>query len=301
MTTVSKGPAAPVVVGVDGSPSALDAVRWAADDCARHHAPLRLVHAVPRPFRGLGRVMPSGDDLRQAVEAQADEWLREAAAQTDGIDVSTRVAYGGTAALLIEESRDARLMVLGSHGHGTVTGLLVGSTALALAAHATCPLVVVRGTAVPSGPVVVGVDGSPTSEAAIAFAFEAASVRRAPLTAVLAWQDVMHEGGYQASRIAFDWSAVEQDERRLLAQRLAGWQEKYPDVPVDRVVLWERAGRALLGLGARARLLVVGSHGRGGFTGMLLGSTSRNLVYHAPCPLAVVRAQRVSGATSRSG
>jgi nucleotide-binding universal stress UspA family protein len=290
---VSKGPAAPVVVGVDGSPSALDATRWAADDCARHHVPLRLVHAVPRPFRGLGRMMPSGEELRQAVEAQAAEWLRDATAVArevaPQVAVTARVDYGGTAAFLVEESREARLMVLGSHGHGAVTGLLVGSTALALAAHAMCPLVVVRGTPVPDGPVVVGVDGSPTGEAAIAFAFDAASLRGATLTAVMAYQDFLLEGGYHSSRIAFDWAEAEDDERRLLAQRLAGWQEKYPDVRVDRVVRWDRAARALQGLGAQARLLVVGSHGRGGFAGMLLGSTSRTLVYHAPCPLVIVR------------
>ncbi|NKE58370.1 universal stress protein, partial [Lentzea sp. PSKA42] len=162
-------------------------------------------------------------------------------------------------------------------------------TALALAAHGKCPLVVVRGTAVPDGPIVVGVDGSPTSEAAIAFAFEAASRRGVPLIAAMAYQDFVVEGGYQSSRIVFDWAEVEADERRLLAERLAGREEKHPEVKVERVVLWDRAAPALLGLAARAQLLVVGSHGRGGFAGMLLGSTSRTLVYHSPCPLAIVR------------
>jgi nucleotide-binding universal stress UspA family protein len=137
--------------------------------------------------------------------------------------------------------------------------------------------------------VVVGVDGSPVSEAAVAFAFEAASIRGASLTAVMSWQDFLLDRGYHDTKIATDWTQVEDDERRLLAQRLAGWQEKYPDVHVDRVVERDRAARVLMRLGERARLLVVGSHGRGGFTGMLLGSTARTLVHHAPCPPAVVR------------
>ena len=114
-------------------------------------------------------------------------------------------------------------------------------------------------------------------------------MRGCPLTAVMCWQDFMVESAYSASRFTVDWGQVEADEQRLLAQRLAGWQEKYPDVAVHRVVLRDRPVRALLRYGAEAQLVVVGSHGHGGFAGMLLGSTSQALVYHAPCPLAIVR------------
>lgn len=115
-------------------------------------------------------------------------------------------------------------MVVGSRGLGTVTGLLVGSTAVALAAHGHSPVVVVRGTAVPGGPVVVGVDGSPASEAALAFAFEAASMRGVVLIALMTSPDFTVDSAYNVSRIAIDWAQVEEDERRLLAQRLAGWR-----------------------------------------------------------------------------
>ncbi|SMC94803.1 universal stress protein [Lentzea albidocapillata] len=288
-----KGPAAPVVVGVDGSSSALEAVRWAAEDCTRHHAPLRLVHGYLLPARGYPEVVLTSTEVRHAIETQARAWLDEAAeaarAAALGIEVTTHVATCGAAALLIEESREARLMVLGSQGLGGVTGLLVGSTALALASHGQCPLVVVRGTTHPEGPVVVGVDGSPTSEAAVAFAFEAASMRGVSLTAVMSWDNLMIGSDYDASQFTFSWDHVEEEEQRLLAQRLAGWQEKYPDVRVDRVVLRDRPVRALMRFGEQAQLLVVGSHGHGGFAGMLLGSTSQALVYHAPCPLAIVR------------
>ncbi len=288
-----KGPAAPVVVGVDGSSSALEAVRWAADDCTRHHAPLRLVHGYLLPAHGYPEVVLTGNEVRHAIEAQARVWLNEAAevarAAAVGIEVTTHVATWGAATLLIEESREARLMVLGSQGLGGVTGMLVGSIALALASHGQCPLVVVRGTAHPEGPVVVGVDGSPTSEAAVEFAFETASMRGAPLIAVMSWNNFMISSDYDASQPGVDWDHAEQDEQRLLAQRLAGWQEKYPDVRADRVVVRDRPVRALMRFAEQAQLLVVGSRGHGGFAGMLIGSTSQALVYHAPCPLAIVR------------
>ncbi|SER71232.1 universal stress protein [Lentzea albida] len=288
-----KGPDAPVVVGVDGSSSALAAVRWAAEECARHHTRLRLVHGYSLPVRGYPEIIMTANEIRRAIQDQAHEWLTEATAAAraaaPGVEVVTEVVADNGTHLLIEESRAAKLMVLGSTGLGNVTGLLVGSTALALASHGECPLVVVRGTAVPDGPVVVGVDGSPTSEAALAFAFEEASTRGCGLTAVLCWQDFMVESAYSATRFTVDWGQVEGEERRLLAQRLAGWQEKYPDVEVHRVVLRDRPVRALMRYGAEAQLVVVGSHGHGGFAGMLLGSTSQALVYNAPCPLAIVR------------
>ncbi|MDX8056503.1 universal stress protein [Lentzea sp. BCCO 10_0798] len=289
----TRSPSAPIVVGVDGSASALAAVGWAAAECARHHVPLRLVHGFMLPASGYPEMLINATEARHAIEQQARDWLTEAAATARAaapdVKITTEVLCCGAAGLLIEESRKARLVVVGSRGLGTVTGLLVGSTAVALAAHGHSPVVVVRGMAVPDGPVVVGVDGSPTSEAALAFAFEAASTRGVALTALMTSQDFTVDSAYHVSRIAIDWAQVEEDERRLLAQRLAGWQEKYPDVEVRRVVLRDRPARALMRYGAEAQLLVVGSHGHGGFAGMLLGSTSQALVHHAPCPLAIVR------------
>jgi nucleotide-binding universal stress UspA family protein len=286
-------PDAPIVVGIDGSASALAAASWAAAEGAHHHVPLRLVHGFMLPTTGYPEMMITGAEVGRAIEEQARGWLTEAAAAARAtapdVEITTEVLACGGGGLLIEESKQARLVVIGSRGLGTVTGLLVGSTAVAVAAHGHCPVVVVRGTAVPGGPIVVGVDGSPTSEAAVAFAFEEASLRGAALTAVMTSQDFTVDSAYNVSRLAIDWAQVEEDERRLLAQRLAGWQEKYPDVEVSRVVLRDRPARALMRYGAEAQLLVVGSHGHGGFVGMLLGSTSQALVHHAPCPLAIVR------------
>jgi nucleotide-binding universal stress UspA family protein len=284
-----KAPSAPIVAGVDGSASALTAVTWAAQECARHKVPLRLVHAYVLPVGGYPEMVLTGTEIRQALENlgrdKLDEATAAARAAAPDVDVTTELVCCGSTALLIEESKFARLVVVGSQGLGTVTGMIVGSTALALAAHGKSPVVVVRGTAVPDGPVVVGVDGSPTSEAALAFAFDTASMRGAQLTAVMCWQDFMVD----SARFTVDWGQVEQDEHRLLAQRLAGWQEKYPDVRVNPVVVRDRPARALMRYGAEAQLVVVGSHGHGGFAGMLLGSTSQALVYHAPCPVAIVR------------
>ncbi len=288
-----KVPSAPIVVGVDGSASALSAVSWAAQECARHKVPLRLLHAYLLPTGGYSELILTGNEIREAIEQLGHDKLAEAVAAARAaapdVEMTTEVVRCGATALLIEESKTARLVVVGSQGLGTVTGMLVGSTALALAAHGKSPVIVVRGTAVPDGPVVVGVDGSPTSEAALAFAFETASMRGAELTALMCWQDLMMANAYGSSRFTVDWEQVDEDERRLLTQRLAGWQEKYPDVRVRSMVLRDRPVRALIRYGAEAQLVAVGSRGHGGFTGMLLGSTSQALVYNAPCPLAIVR------------
>jgi len=284
-------PAAPVVAGVDGSSSALAAVMWAADECARRNAPLRLVHAFSLPTNGYPALAGTGEEIRHAVEEQARAWLAEAAvaarATAPDVNVTTALRRDGATSLLIEESRHARLLVLGSHGLGNVRGLLAGPTAVALASHGKCPLVIVRGAAA-DGPVVVGYDGSPASEAALGFAFAAASLRGARLTMILCWRDLVLESAYGAARFTADWDEVEDDERRVLTARLARWLDLYPDVRVERVMLRDRPVRALMRYGTEAELLVVGSHGRGGFDGMLLGSTSQALVYHAPCPLVVV-------------
>ncbi|HWO63137.1 MAG TPA: universal stress protein [Umezawaea sp.] len=287
------GTATPIVVGVDGSESSLEAVVWAVRECERHQVSLRLVHVCAVPAVDYPDFMLSKNRVREAFEDQGLAVL--AAASTAGTDaasdveVETALVSGDVIPMLLEESRTARMVVLGSRGLGGFTGQLVGSTAVGLSAHGRCPVVVARGNPADDGPVVVGVDGSPASEAAIGFAFEAASTRGVPLTAAMTWTDFVVDSPYSGMRLAIDWARVEEAEQRLLAERLAGWQEKFPDVHVDRLVLRDRPVRALLRLAETAQLLVVGSRGHGGFGGMLLGSTSQALVYHAPCPLAVVR------------
>lgn len=287
----------PVVAGVDGSTGSTQAVRWAAAQADLWGCPLRLVHAhsEPRTHQPDLTAAPQGD-YRQALLNAGYDWLREAAdvaaATAAGVAVSTELITSRAGQLLTEESEQARLVVVGSRGLGGFTGLMLGSTAVALGAHAHCPVAVVRGanTDTPrSGPVVLGVDGSAASEAAIGFAYDAASHRGVPLIAVHVWSDVSFAASFVPAPATFDWPVIEGDEQRLLAQRLAGWQEKYPEVQVHRVVTEGRPAYSLLEAAQDAQLLVVGSRGRGGLRGLLLGSTSQALLHHAPCPVVVVR------------
>jgi nucleotide-binding universal stress UspA family protein len=184
--------------------------------------------------------------------------------------------------------------VLGTPGLSRLGRVLVGSVSVALAAHAPCPVTLVRphvGDDEPpaEGPVVLGVDGTPAGEEAIAAAFEEASWRGARLTAVHCLHEAFLSAVFEENRWTMDGPATEEHERELLAQRLAGWQEKYPDVVVDRVVPAGRPAERLLDFADRAQLLVVGSRGLGGFRGLALGSTSQALMSYALCPVLVAR------------
>jgi len=284
----------PIVVGIDGSDSAQEAVSWAADEAARRGTGVRLVSAVHVPPSGYRAMAPLPLGFIDELKADADRAVAQArsAIQERHADlaVETVVPVASPAPALIEESKNALLLVLGSRGSGGFTGMLVGSTAVALATHGYCPVAVIRGNRPATGPVVVGLDGSPTSEAAVALAFEEASLRGAELVAVHTWTEYASDVSYATARqFVVDWKAIERHQVELLDQQLAGWQAKYPDVHVRRVVARDRPARCLLNESADAQLLVIGSRGHGGFTGMLLGSTSQALVYHATIPLLVAR------------
>ena len=285
----------PVVAGVDGSEGALAAVGWAAAEAARRRLPLRLVAAHTWPAGGLVGDPGLGVDprvvLRDMVLGHLAAAAATASAAAAGLAVEQVEVDGDPAAVLAGESERAELVVLGDRGLGGFTGLLLGSVADALSARAACPVVVVRGVetdpAVPRPePVVVGVDGSPGSTAALAFAVEAAVLRSVPLVAVHAWRDVLVD---TTMAPLVDWDAVESDEREVLAERLAGIRTTYPDLVVRRLVVRDRPARALVDESRSAQLVVVGSRGRGGVQGLLLGSVSQQLLHHAHCPVAVVR------------
>ncbi|PRX45205.1 nucleotide-binding universal stress UspA family protein [Prauserella shujinwangii] len=287
-----------IVAGVDGSASGVHAAAWAAAEAGRRNEVLRLVHAYVVPTRGYPGFLVSVQELREGLRTQGRDWLREAKEAAERAEprarVETELVEAEAVPALLHESREAHLIVLGSRGLGGFTGMLVGSVAVALAAHGHCPVAVVRAQRLDDpppqdGPVVVGVDGSEASSAAVELAYEEASLRGAPLIAVHTWSDAAFDTTLQAYPLAADPARVDEEERLTLAEQLAGWQEKYPDVPVERVVTRGRPVRTLLDYAERAQLVVVGSRGRGGFTGMLLGSTSRALVTHAACPVLVVR------------
>jgi nucleotide-binding universal stress UspA family protein len=289
-----------VVVGIDGSEPALRAVRWAAAEAARRKVPLRVVTAFDWIRNNPIGEIQLGASYRDIMLDQARRNLADAAAfaarAAEGIEVEQQLVVGFPMAVLTAESDLAQLVVIGDRGLGGVTGLLLGSVAAGLGAHAKAPLIVVRGDDAdpdPAAPVVVGVDGSPLSEAALAFAYEAAAVRGVPLVAVHTWRELV--GDLDVAPL-LDWEAIEAEEREVLAERLAGWGEKYPDVPVQRILTKDRPAHALVEQSRRAQLVVVGSRGRGGFTGLLLGSVSHAVLHRSHCPVAVVRSATDDGA-----
>ncbi|GAA4524698.1 universal stress protein [Amycolatopsis samaneae] len=290
-----------ILVGTDGSADAERAVAWAAGVAAARGDVLRIVSAVNIAglYYGVGAPPPESmlNDLQQASEGFVRQGEVIARSVSPGIRVEGRTLPEAPVPLLVEQSRDARMLVVGGAGRGEFLSAVLGSTTAAVVAHARCPVAVVRGREdtgeVPSdGPVVVGIDGSPVSERAVAVAFEEASLRNAPLVALHAWSDVAYDSIGNTAQLLPGWESVKDGEERLLAERLAGWQEKYPDVEIRRDLRADRPRHALLELSEGARLVVVGSRGRGGFTGMLLGSTSQALVQHARCPVLVVRPEQ---------
>ncbi|WP_156756148.1 universal stress protein [Actinokineospora pegani] len=292
-------PPSPVLVGVDGSASAEHAAKWAAVEAERRKVPLRLLFALNLAIYAQARGFGVPRDFLEVIKADGHRVLDELRDSIGGahpaLVVETELRDCDAVPALVGESATACLVVLGSRGLGGFSGILVGSTAVALAARGRCPVAVIRGGAddagpAPAGPVVVGVDDTPTGEVALAAAFDQASSRGADLVAVRAWQVssiAVHAHAHQYTK---DWSAMEDRERESLDARVAGWSEKYPEVAVRRVVSRHRPVRGLLENSVDARLLVVGSRGHGGVAGVLLGSTSQALIYHATCPLLVVRA-----------
>ncbi|QIS03686.1 universal stress protein [Nocardia brasiliensis] len=291
--------AAAVVVGTDGSHAAETAVRWAADTAAQRGRKLRIEHGIDLTAVGsvLGAYAAMAPAVTERMRARGAQVLtaagRLALSTHPDLAVETELSDANPAKLLIALSQTAHMVVLGATpGVGTVAHL--GSTLLAVTAHAKGSVVVVRGsepTARRTGPVVVGVDGSVVGEAAIAAAFAEASLRDAELVAVHAWSDL--SAGEFAGTSYLDIAIAELDaaEQALLAERLSGWQEKYPDVTVTRKVYPFGPRKHLGEWSESAQLIVVGSRGRGGFRGLLLGSTSNWLVQHAACPVMVVHAE----------
>lgn len=281
----------PIVVGIDGSEASDRAVIWATHTACSTGRGVHIVTAVDAP--------PFLDDeQRQEFLAIADARvaaavvLAEETRAGDPAEITSETAVGSVSEVLLEFSRRADTVVLGSRGLGDSSADLVGSATLALAAHAFCPVAVVRGRTLDGrppeqGPIVVGVDGSAVNQVAVGRAFEEASSRGSALIAVHVWSDV--NLARVVGIVPEDWTAIAANEELVLAESLAGWQEKFPDVEVRRVVAQDRPVRVIAGLSEQAALIVVGNRGRGGFTGMLLGSTSFALIHTADCPVLVVR------------
>ncbi|MFE0916537.1 universal stress protein [Streptomyces nigra] len=291
--------AGPVVVGVDGSPSSLAAVEAAAREARAHGVGLRVVHAFGRPPAHIpagGRPWEpsSAAGVPQLIDGTLGEAEQRARATAPGVPVEHEVVFGDPVEVLEIESRTASLLVLGSRGQGRFGALRVGSTTGHLAAHVSCPVLVMRDDPHPSGPVLLAVDGSPAARGAVEFAFSQASRHGRALVALHVWS-TRTERAYASPAdppfVTYDEGRLRDEEERVLAEALGGLGDRYPDVPVERRLVRGRVRHTLIEAGADAGLLVVGARGRGGFAGLLLGSVSQAVLHHAPCPVAVVRAR----------
>jgi nucleotide-binding universal stress UspA family protein len=284
-----------VLVCVDGSAASDAAVAWGAREATIHRLPITLLHAVAPVVVGwpVGRLytdMPGWQkDNGQQVIDQALTTLSASLGESEPPEILTELVHSGVVRALVDASKDAWMIVAGSQGMGALSRLLLGSVTTGLVHHARCPVAVIHsdegGVPDSNAPVLLGVDGSPASEAATAMAFEEAARRGAGLMALHVWSDVA-----VFPVLGMDWRDREGQGQEVLAERLAGWQERYPDVRVERLLFCDKPSHWLLEQSERAQLVVVGSHGRGGFPGMLLGSVSSAVAQAARVPVIVVRA-----------
>ncbi|MDG4838214.1 universal stress protein [Micromonospora sp. WMMD967] len=289
----------PVVVGVDGSPSSLVAAEHAAHAAQLRSRPLHLVHGFLHPL-GYGVPLNPYDLGVPAPSEDAQKMLERTAAELadrwPGLVVEVRQVAGGPGITMIEESRRADLVVVGSRGLGGFAGLLLGSVGSQVAAHAHCPVLVVRPDEQPipvDAPVLVGVDGSESSRLAAGYAADEAALRDVPV--VLVHVGPPDEGRTGPEEIEESQAAYQADAVRLLADASAAVRAEHPDLVVrEHPVRAAGAAQGLIEASGTASLLVVGTRGRAGFTGMLLGSVSQAAIQHAHCPVLVAHPYPVS-------
>jgi nucleotide-binding universal stress UspA family protein len=284
-----------IIVGVDGSPASDAAVSWAAHDAVIRDIPLTLMH-VANPAASTWSQAPLLDEFAEWQEAEgrgilanASKIAHDIANDTAQITINGELQFSATVPTLVDLSNDAKLIVVGTDGRGALARGLLGSVSSGLVRHARCPVAVIhdgepRMPHPTNAPVLVGVDGSSASELATEIAFDEASRRRVDLIALHAWsnKELVEVPGV-------DWPAVKAEEERLMSEALSGWQERYPDVTVSKLLVCDRPARALVETSQSAQLVVVGSHGRGRLAGTLLGSVSNAVVQSVRVPVIVAR------------
>lgn len=281
-----------ILVGVDGSEYSDAAVRWAVREAAMRDEALTVMTVAEHQDSNTYDT----DAIHQTRSAQRNEGDRILAAAQQVVDevlgdrtlqqLRMEFVFAHPLSTLIDMSKDMRMVVVGCRGRGALERLPLGSVSGGLVRHAHCPVAVIHeGHAETDvhAPILLGVDGSPASELATAIAFDEASFRRAPLIAMHAWADRLSSGAH------LNWTIDERRGGEVLSERLAGWQETYPDVHVKPTLIRDDASRWLVNHSDSAQLIVVGSHGRGGFAGMMLGSVSANVVQAAQVPVIVAR------------
>ena len=219
------------------------------------------------------------------------------------MEPQTAVYLTEAAAIALQgEAESAGLLVVGARGRGGAIASRLGSTAIVLTQHASCPVVVVPGgpfDVETGGDVVVGVDGSPTSQRAVEFAFAEAALRNTGLTAVHAWTLPWLRStlSIRDEVVNVTRPALQQEAAAVLSESLAEIRPKHPGVPVVEQAVEERPAVALVEASHDAPMLVVGSRGRGGISGLLLGSVSHAVLHRAHCPVAVIRGPHAESST----
>jgi nucleotide-binding universal stress UspA family protein len=282
-----------IVVGVDGSPASDAAVRWAAREAMMRVVPIKLINVVAPTL--VSSAMAPNHTITQGEELQARQILKQARGIVEELagekrpDIHIERQYAGVVPTLVDASNDAQMVVVGSSRRAFGRGML-GSVIAGLLHHANCPVTVVPDPESAQhgirhdAPVLVGIDGSTASEAAAALAFDEASRRGVPLLALQAWSDV---GVFPI--LGMNWRTYRDKGAELLGERLAGWQERYPDVQVRRRLVCDVPDRWLVDESKNAQLVVLGSGGRGGYAGMHLGSVTSAVVRSARVPVIVAR------------
>nr|CRL70496.1 universal stress protein UspA-like protein [Mycolicibacterium malmesburyense] len=282
-----------ILVGVDGSPDSEAAIRWATHEAILREQPIRLLHAIapvvvtwPVAYLEASYIESMETSGRDILDA-AQKAVQVAAGDKAPPEIETHVVNAAAPSALVTASRDAYMTVSGSRGLGVVGRAFLGSVSSALLHHGRGPIAIVRTDDAPAvdttAPVLVGIDGSPASEEATALAFDEASRRGVPLVALHAWSDASFPS------IGSDWERYDDGGQRILAERLAGWQERYPDVQVQRRIVSDDPATRLVEASKEAQLVVVGSRGRGGFSSLVLGSVAAKVTQAATAPVIVVR------------
>ncbi len=288
-----------IVVGVDGSPASKAAVGWAARDAELRNVPLTLLHVLTATAgTWLGAPLPPSwtKGQRERGHQVIDEALKivDETCQRPPADVNCEIPSAGAVSALVALSKEAELVVVGRRGNGKLRGRPLGSVSSALTHHSHCPVAVIHDEDPlmdhpEKAPVLVGIDGSRGAELATAIAFDEASRRKVELVALHAWPPVGWFDGVASGSGGPGWPALSSIEDEALAQRLAGWSERYPDVPVRRANVRAEPAPELVDQSQWAQLVVVGGHGLGGFAGMLLGSVSTAVVQCVQTPVIVAR------------
>ena len=281
-----------IVVGMDGSDGAIRAAKWAAREANLRGRGVTLVHSVLPTMAGgaFGVGLPPRFDLIDEMRVGAIAELTRIAADLDCVDVKVHVEVSSASGLLLMASDTAEMIVLGSRGRGGFTGLLLGSVGIQVTSHASCPVIVMRAESrSDANEIVVGIDGSPHSVAALRFAFDEASRHGWNLVAVHAWDIPSYDLILiPDGPIPIPMEHVADEEIRLTAEVLAGFIEDYPDVHVTERLVRSPAVQALLENATNAALIVVGTRGRNAAVGALLGSVSNGILHKAKTPVAVI-------------